>query len=86
MMTVLPGTNQYKVYVAVTAETSPDGVITPLAFVWEDGRKYEIDRVLDARPAASLKAGGNGIRYTIRVMGRQKYLFLEEKRWFMERK
>ena len=83
---MLPVTNQYKVYVAVTAEISVDGVVTPRAFTWEDGREFEIDRVLDIRPGASLKAGGNGIRYTIRVMGKQTYLFLEAGRWFMERK
>ena len=56
-----------KVYVDVTAEFSSDGKIIPLTFVWDDGRIYEIDRVLDIRPAASLKAGGFGLRYTIKV-------------------
>jgi len=51
---------------------------------------YKIDKVLDIRQAASLKAGGAGIRYKIRVRDRETYLFLEENktgdRWFMERK
>lgn len=75
-----------KVYVAVTAEFSPDGDIMPCSFTWEDGRRYEIDRVLDIRPAASLKAGGIGTRYTCRILGRVKYMFLEDTRWFMEGK
>lgn len=49
-----------KVYVGVTAEFSPLGDIVPVSFVWEDGRRYRIDRVTDVRPAASLKAGGAG--------------------------
>ena len=77
--------NQFKVYVSVTAELSDEGVITPLSFVWENGRRYSIDRVLDVREAPSLKAGGLGLRFTCMVRGRQTYLFLYENRWYMER-
>lgn len=34
-----------KVYVEVVARFDKDGVMMPMAFVWEDGRKYEIDKV-----------------------------------------
>lgn len=49
-----------------------------------DDERYEVDRVLDVRPAASLKSGGAGIRYKCRIEGRETYLFLEETRWFIE--
>ena len=75
-----------KVYVSVLAEFNAEGVLTPISFVWEDGKRYPIDKVLDVRRAASLKAGGMGTRYTCRVCGRQTYLYQEEDRWFMERK
>lgn len=76
-----------KVYVNVTAEFDTEGKIKPKEFTWEDGNKYEIDRILDICRAASLKAGGQGIRYTCRVLGKQTYLFLEnENRWFIEAK
>jgi len=75
-----------KVYVPVTVDYAADGGLTPVSFVWEDGTRYEIDRVLDVRRAASLKAGGMGTRYTCRVRGKQTFLYLEEDRWFMERK
>jgi hypothetical protein len=78
--------NPYKVYVEVTATFDTDGNITPVSFKWEDGRVFEIDRVVDVRQAASMKAGGTGIRYTCMVRGREVYLFFEEDRWFMERK
>lgn len=76
----------YKVYVEVTAIFSPEGKITPVSFRWEDGRVYEIDRVLDVRPRAATKAGGCGMRYLCMVRGRETRLFLEGDRWFMERK
>jgi len=82
--------NDYKVYVSVLVVFDTDGNVKPVSFVWEDGNSYEIDRIIDKRPAASLKAGGVGIRYTVRVQSRQTYMFLEENgnknRWFMERR
>lgn len=77
--------NDVKVYVDVDAHFSKDGVLMPVALTWEDGRRYEIDRVLRVEKCASRKAGGAGIRYTCRVNGRQSHLFFEEDRWFVER-
>lgn len=67
-----------KVYVDVTAEFSKDGILTPKSFVWKDGRIYEIQRVKDMRRAASLKAGGVGMRYTCVIDGKDSYLFYED--------
>ena len=75
-----------KVYVEVTAKFDTEGNITPLSVTWEDGMVYEIDRILDRRRAASLKAGGIGMRYTCRISGRQSYLYYEDPRWFVEGK
>lgn len=77
-----------KVYVEVNAEFMPDGMVIPLSFTWEDGRTFEIDKLLDRVRAASLKAGGVGMRYTVRVKGRETYMWLEDdcNRWFMEGK
>lgn len=55
---------------------------------------YEIDRVLDVRPAYA-ERGGQGDRYKIIVDNRERYLFFEHStdfgqpmtgRWFVERK
>ena len=82
--------NDYKVYVDVNEDHKADGTILPLSFVWEDGRRYTVDKIIDVRPAASLKAGGAGLRYTVLVRQKEAYMFLEEDhdvfRWFMERK
>lgn len=73
-----------KKYVEVTARFDTDGRVFPLKILWEDGSSYFIDKILDVRPAASLKAGGAGIRYTCRINMTEKFLFLEESRWFVE--
>lgn len=56
----------------------------PVAVHWEDGRTFEIDKVLDMRQAAALKVGGAGIRYLIRVGRVETFLWYEGPRWFVE--
>lgn len=75
-----------KVYVEVVARFDIEGKLTPLEIVWEDGRRFEVDRVLDVRQAASLKAGGVGLRFLCRIRGRETYVFFEDPRWFVEGK
>ena len=87
--------NGSKVYVKVESVTMPDGRMIPQTLYWEDGLPYRIDKVTDIKSAASMKAGGCGDRYTIRVNGKETYLFFERNasvtgnnigRWFVERK
>ena len=87
--------NSIKVYVQVKVDFREDGVMLPRGIIWEDGREYEIDRVTDIRQAAAMRAGGQGDRYTVRIGGKQSYLFFERSpnqtgncigRWFVERK
>ena len=47
--------NSIKVYVDVLVEFNEDGVMLPRLITWEDGSKYEVDRVVDIRPAAAMK-------------------------------
>ena len=78
--------NRQKKYVEVVSDTSPEGVVTPLTIIWDTGVRYQIDRVLDRRQAHSLKTGGTGIRYTVRVGGTTTHLWFEGPRWFVEAK
>lgn len=81
-----PESMHLKTYVCVKAYFNKEGVIIPETVVWEDGRKFKIDRVTDKRPAASLKGGGCGIRYTCRIGNNETYLYLDGSRWFVEKK
>ena len=85
----------YKAYVPVDVSFTEEGQMLPRAVVWEDGQRYEIDRVKDIRPSYAAKAGGQGDRYTVRIHGKQSYLFFERStsqtgntlgRWFVERR
>ena len=84
-----------KVYVPVEVAFDENGQMYPRVIHWEDGKKYEIDRLLDVRPAPATRAGGQGDRYTIRMNGRETYIFFEHNaeygsqitgRWFVERR
>lgn len=75
-----------KVYVTVDVRFEPDGRRKPLSIIWENGEEYKIDRVLDVRRAASLKAGGAGIRYKVKIGELEAHIFLEEDKWFVERR
>ena len=75
-----------RVYVNVIARHDEQGRVRPLEVEWEDGRRFGVDRMLDVRRAAALKAGGQGLRYTVRILGRETYLFEDEGRWFVEAK
>ena len=74
----------YKAYVEVIADFSSDGRMKPLRLIWEDGRAYNIDRILRVDRCASLKAGGAGI---CRILGQKVELYYEENGfWFVNRK
>ena len=78
-----------KVYVEVLVRYTTDGNVIPVSFLWEDGHRYQIDRVKDVQRRASRKAGGCGLMYTCVVQGRDTHLFYEDdsaSRWFLERR
>ena len=70
-------------FLEVTAKFDSTSRIVPISFIWA-GRKINIDRVTDSRPAASLKHGGQGMRYTCRTGSKNYYLFCDEGKWFLE--
>ena len=75
-----------KIFVEVHVKFDLNGNMIPESILWEDGRVFEIDKVLSAKKAASLKVGGIGMRYTIMVNGKQTYLWYEDPLWFVEGK
>lgn len=70
--------------VDVKAMMKQTGDIIPLSIIWEDGREFLVDKVLDVRQRASTKGGGMGVRYLIRISGVEKFLFLDGFTWFVE--
>jgi len=73
-----------KKYVGVIAEFTNDGRLLPREVIWDDGRRFGIDRILSARRSAETKTGGVGIRYACLIRGCEKQLFYAENKWFVE--
>ncbi len=75
-----------KVYVGVELSVSPEGDVRPNTIIFEDGTKYEIDRLQQKCRAHATKVGGTGIRYTVIICNKETYLFEDDGRWFVEAK
>lgn len=78
--------NRVKQYVGVIARHDEDGSVLPLRITLPDGRRFNIDEVLDRRQASALKVGGNGLRYRVRIGQSETFLYYECPRWFVEAK
>ena len=72
-----------KNYVRVLALYNEEGDIRPVKMEWEE-RWLDVDRVLDIRPAASLRSGAPDCATPASIAGVLTYLFLEETKWFFE--
>ena len=70
--------------VGVYVYVSPEGSVRPLKIRWDD-EHYSVDKIYDICPAASLKAGGFGMRYNCRINGRDTHLYQEDEgTWFID--
>lgn len=78
--------NCRKAYVSVNLDVDQEGAYHPRYIRWENGRIYQIDRILYKCRASSKKVGGGGIRYTVLIKGHESYLFREGEKWFVEAK
>lgn len=65
---------------------SEQGQKTPVCIYWENGKQYQIDKVISVKNRASLKVGGIGERYEVSILNTKTFLFYEDGRWFVEEK
>ena len=70
--------------VTIFAKMQADGMVIPLRLLWENGKEYAIDKVLDIRKKASTKGGGLGLRYTCRFGNQERFIWLDGYVWFVE--
>lgn len=75
-----------KRYVEVVALHREDGSVAAALDRLGRRPRFKVDRILDTRRAASLKVGGTGVRFLVRIRDRDTFLFYENPRWFVEEK
>lgn len=82
-----------KRYVDVIARWRDDGRIIPLVVCWDDGRTFQVDRLV-GKPVSDMPPGSPGrtLRYTVMIGSKCTHLYLEQdeagskasSRWYVE--
>ena len=76
-----------KTPVDVLVRHSTSGKLMPAAILYDDGKTYPIEKVTECFYAKASKIGGEmALRYTIRVHGKETYLFEKDGIFFVEAK
>ena len=60
-----------KIELDIIVEHKKDGRAVPKTILWDDGRRFAIDKVLDVRQAAALRCGGIGTIYICKIMAKK---------------
>lgn len=71
-----------KVFVDVQCLCDTDGITQPVKICWDDGRSWDIKKVLHTCKAAHHEF--EGIRYTIMIGRAVKYLYRDGSRWYVD--
>ena len=74
----------HRIYVITVVQFDTEGKITPLWIVWSNGKQYEIDRILSTQIPPSLRSGANGYRFHVRILGQERTLGYDGRRWYIE--
>ena len=73
-----------KQYVRAVAELGADGHVVPLYIIWPDGRRFDIEKVVDTGFSSSPKPGCSGVRYSVVISGQTKVLWRDGRGFFVE--
>ena len=72
-------------WVEVEEHVSLDGTIEPIAVYWDDGRIFEISKIISVEDYRKEPFWGSTL-YTVRIEGREKNLFRFQDKWFVVEK
>lgn len=73
-----------KQYVDAIVLHKRDGSIEIMEILWPDGRRFKVDKTEAHGYASGSRTGSGGKEYAIWIKGRQRLLFLEKNRFFVE--
>ncbi|MBR3357322.1 MAG: hypothetical protein IKG46_05765 [Solobacterium sp.] len=71
-----------KKYIDLIVQIDRDGNMTPKEILWEDGRRFIVQKVLDKRHAIT-SAGGAAVCFTCILAGRRRDIYREKERWYV---
>ena len=70
-----------KVFVQVDSERLESGEVVPITISWQDGRIWNIDRVIHS--CRSWDGEFEGIRYTVIIGSAEKYIYRAGHAWYV---
>ena len=73
-----------KTYIDVISIQYKTGTLKPLFVVWDEKRKYAIDRVLNIRYPSDASRTQNRLQYTCMIHGCRRVLYYEDQKWYVE--
>lgn len=81
---VFGGTKWKKKRVSVMSVTDPEGVVTPLSIIWDDGRIFDISMPENRGMQASEHLGEYVHEYLVTIKHSKKRLYKDSLSWFVE--
>ncbi len=75
-----------KKYVEVETLHRLDGMVIPTAVRWDDGRRFEVRRIVSTARMPKRGASGGDIRYRVIINGREANLHYEPPLWYVDEK
>ena len=75
-----------RIYVDMLVEHKASGDILPKALIWRDGRRFEIDEILNFYFISPAGTQGMHKCYLCRIKGQEREIYEDKGRWFVERR
>ena len=70
-----------KIKIKVVVSNNHDGTVIPKTVIWNDGRKFDINRVL-YRTTSSINEY-DGIGYTVLIGNMEKFIYQYGREWYV---
>ena len=78
------GVTMRRIYVNTVVRYDSEGKVTPLWIEWTNGKRYKIDKILSVETNGSLRIGITGYRFQVRILGQERQLLFDGRRWHIE--
>lgn len=72
------------VEVAVIAKFPIDGIVKPVAVVWEDGRRFDVEKIVDFTQLPKMDASGFRYIYKCIIAGTDRCIYYNDDKWYLE--
>lgn len=84
MFYVMESLGNIKKYLHIVADMRPNAQILPMKVIWNDGREFIIEQILDIKRNNIEKLGEQCMAYYCIISGKRKVIYLDsDMQWFV---